>query len=562
MTMLDTMGPHDDESSNYRKLYEGAQSSLTDMASKHAASLGRIGRLRNSIVQVCKNTTPAAFAQLESKMSRRLSDSDDQMIVAAVEHLLREAGGAESTDIRTARELRRMLALRGVVLTGDNPGEWVKQLGGQQVETDTGEFLATELSFFSALSRKREKALDDAAATALPTPPPDAWSQAVERLLGKKKTEAQMSAELAAEAALQDESFRQNNPELAAQVDAKPAKKKPGKSSTPRPSDRTEPETPWPSNTPVSWDKLDKENAPSEQEPNAFVDTTPQEPSQSDTVTRDAPSVVSLEPERKMAPSQPVRVELFPNPNPTPSRKRTRKTPRTFAIPPESFQDLSSAKSPDSLTDLLSSVVRSPRPVFTSELAELAGSDEAFEAWKSEQMADGSTVRFIAPKARHKQRGALVIPVGIARDELDAKGQNWWSVVLDKWRGAKLYELAVLLSKVTDSVSSYHVDDHLPYVNLTLSRDRGVTGVVVLCDDDISPSGPGYSALREGLSDMLSKQTELTVILVTAEKSLDDATDAASAIYKQEGWSPNSPVVVSRSWEWANDTGMVVEVQL
>jgi hypothetical protein len=61
---------------------------------------------------------------------------------------------------------------------------------------------------------------------------------------------------------------------------------------------------------------------------------------------------------------------------------------------------------------------------------------------------------------------------------------------------------------------------------------------------------------------MLSKQTELTVILVTAEKSLDDATDAASAIYKQEGWSPNSPVVVSRSWEWANDTGMVVEVQL
>jgi hypothetical protein len=61
---------------------------------------------------------------------------------------------------------------------------------------------------------------------------------------------------------------------------------------------------------------------------------------------------------------------------------------------------------------------------------------------------------------------------------------------------------------------------------------------------------------------MLSKQTELTVVLVTADKSLDDAINAAASIYAQEGWSPNSPVVVSRSWEWANDTGTVVEVQL
>ena len=154
--MLNAMGPHDDESCNYRKLYEGAQSSLTDMAGKHAASLGRIGRLRNSIVQVCKNTAPAAFAQLESKMSRRLSDSDDQMIVAAVEHLLREAGGSESTDIRTSRELRRMLALRGVILSGDNPGEWIKQLGGQQVEhcvTEELETFVVDASGRAAMSR-------------------------------------------------------------------------------------------------------------------------------------------------------------------------------------------------------------------------------------------------------------------------------------------------------------------------------------------------------------------------------------------------------------------------
>lgn len=559
--MLDSMDPTHDENCNYRKLYEGAQSSLTDMASKHASALGRIGRLRNSVVQACKNTVPAAFAQLESKMGRRLSDSDDQMIVAAVEHLLRESRAEESTDTRTARELRRLLALRGVILSGDNPGDWVKQLGGQPVRTDEGAFLATELSFMSALSRRRERDLDAAADAALPAPAPDAWSQAVERLLGpRRKTEAQISAETAAAAALDEKAILDATPHLEKQQDTKPPRKKSPKAKQSDPAPVA-----WPETTGHSWDNTPPPS-PVEDSASQTDQTGKIAPSDVEVLTQtpsDAQPPVSQPPvsqDRRVAPAQPVRVELFPNPNPPTSRKRTRRQPKTTAIPPESFQDTKVSASPSNTADVLTSIIRSPRPVFTSELAEIAGSEESFESWKREQMTDGSTVRFIAPKARHKQRGALVIPVGTARDEMDSKGPNWWSVVLDKWRGAKLYELGVLLSKVSSSVASCHVDDHLPYVNLTLSRDRGVTGVVVLCDDDVSLSSPGFTALQEGLTDMLTKQAELTIILVTSDKVLDEAVAAAAAIYKENGWAANSPVVVAKSWEWANDTGTVVEV--
>lgn len=554
--MLNMMGAHDDDNCSYKKLYEGAQSSLTDMAGKHASALGRIGRLRNSVVQACKNTSPAAFAQLEARMSRRLSDADDQMIVAAVEHLLRESSGSDSTDARTSKELRRLLALRGVVLSGDNPGEWVKQLGGTPVETKPEAFLATELSFFSALARRKERDIDAQVEKAVPTPPPDAWSQAVERLLGKRKTEAQVSAEAALANAEREAEFLAANPDVDSFQDVKPTRKKSGKTSKPRPEPSDHTTQAWPEVSSVSWDDLKDDSATQSQ------DQT--KDNSADTPSDNTPSGnTPLESERKMAPSQPVRVELFPNPNPSSTaRKRTRRQPRTHAIPPESFQDAAPAAASVVSLEMLSTVVRSSRPVFTSELAEIAGSEDLFEEWKREQMTDGSTVRFIAPKARHKQRGALVIPVGAARDDLDAKGPSWWSAVLDKWRGAKLYELAVLFSKVSDTVASCHVDDHLPYVNLTLSRDRGVTGIVVLCDDDLSSLSPGHNALKEGLSDMLSKQTELTVVLVTSDKALDEAVSAASSIYKSEGWTANSPVVVARSWEWANDSGVVVEVDI
>ena len=41
----------------YRSLYEGTQSSLTDIASKQAEALGRVGRLRNGMISILNKNT-------------------------------------------------------------------------------------------------------------------------------------------------------------------------------------------------------------------------------------------------------------------------------------------------------------------------------------------------------------------------------------------------------------------------------------------------------------------------------------------------------------------------
>ena len=69
--MLTAMDNTCGDDCRYRRLYEGTQSSLTDMAGKHATALGRIGRLRNSVIDACKNSVPAAFSKMEQKMSVR-----------------------------------------------------------------------------------------------------------------------------------------------------------------------------------------------------------------------------------------------------------------------------------------------------------------------------------------------------------------------------------------------------------------------------------------------------------------------------------------------------------
>ena len=77
--MLTAMDNTCGDDCRYRRLYEGTQSSLTDMAGKHATALGRIGRLRNSVIDACKNSVPAAFSKMEQKMIQGQSEIEEAL---------------------------------------------------------------------------------------------------------------------------------------------------------------------------------------------------------------------------------------------------------------------------------------------------------------------------------------------------------------------------------------------------------------------------------------------------------------------------------------------------
>ena len=569
--MLTAMDNTCGDDCRYRRLYEGTQSSLTDMAGKHATALGRIGRLRNSVIDACKNSVPAAFSKMEQKMSVRLADSDDQMISAMVEHLLRHDSGPQGADVQVARELRQLLAWRGVILKGDNPADWLTQLGGVNVAVEDESTRATKRSFMAAKEHRRQMEqarLAEVSATGIA---PTTWSQAVEGLVDVGNSQSGATKRWPEETA-QPQTLSEFDTVTDSDDDTDETFD--GDTFVADTLDGGAEESDWGD----AWGDNDTLlNEPEQAEFNNEVGTvatlTTSAEAEKDTAASALPKPVTpLTPVQtsepvaarpvKMAPATPVRVELFPNPNPG-RAKRGRRQVRVSALPPESFDVVGldvATKGNSSTNAQIQTLCTIPRPVFTSDLINILGDTQSVEQWQEDQRADGSNVRFIAPKARHKQRGSLIVPVGQARSDMDLQGPTWWSAVLDRYRGAKLYELGVVCHSVQDTIKSYNVDSGLPVVTFKISHDRGVVGLVVLCDDELHEGSIGRNALRSGVAEMLGANLEMLCILVTGDKSLDPACIAASEEFSSQGWTIGCPVVGARSWEWANAGSGLVEI--
>jgi len=574
--MLTAMDNTCGDDCRYRRLYEGTQSSLTDMAGKHATALGRIGRLRNSVIDACKNSVPAAFSKMEQKMSVRLSEADDQMISAMVEHLLRHDSGPQGADVLVAKELRQLLAWRGVILKGDNPADWLTQLGGVNVAVEDESARATKKSFMAAKEHRRQMEQARLAEIAATGAAPTTWSQAVEGLVDIDNTQSgatkRWPEESAQPQALSDSDtvldFDDTDVVFGDETFG-------GDTFVPDTLDGgTDESSGWGD----AWgDNNTLQDEPEREEFNNEIGASAALPTSVSTGT-DTPEsalpkpvapptpVPTSEPVAarpvKMAPATPVRVELFPNPNPG-RAKRGRRQVRVAALPPESFDVIGldvSSKGDAATNAKIQALCTIPRPVFTSDLINVLGDSQSVEQWQEDQRADGSNVRFIAPKARHKQRGSLIVPVGQARSDMDLQGPTWWSAVLDRYRGAKLYELGVVCHSVQDTIKSYNVDSGLPVVTFKIAHDRGVVGLVVLCDDELHEGSIGRDALRSGVEEMLGASLEMLCVLVTGDKSLDPACIAVSEEFSSRGWKIGCPVVGARSWEWANAGSGLVEI--
>lgn len=113
----------------YRGLYEGSQASLADMARRQADALRRVGRLRNALVLALKRHFPDKFSRAESGLGSRLSEADDEILLAYLSAFL----GASPLDNQLqatagAADLREALRLRGITVTGDDLRDWARQI--------------------------------------------------------------------------------------------------------------------------------------------------------------------------------------------------------------------------------------------------------------------------------------------------------------------------------------------------------------------------------------------------------------------------------------------------
>lgn len=111
----------------YRGLYEGAQTSLTDLAAKQASVLARHGKLRQAVVSTLKSMLPRRFQELEQRANARLSEVDDDTFVSYVQWLLQAPSDPEGLAPGLAA-LRDALGKAGIDVSDTDPAAWAAQV--------------------------------------------------------------------------------------------------------------------------------------------------------------------------------------------------------------------------------------------------------------------------------------------------------------------------------------------------------------------------------------------------------------------------------------------------
>jgi hypothetical protein len=119
----------------YRTLYEGAQASLSDLASKQASVLNRLGRLRSTIVSTLRTAQPRRFAELEASTRTRMSELDDETFLSYLQWILTQPAEQPATGLA---ELRAALVQAGYPITGDDPRQWAAVIARGPVPAKPG----------------------------------------------------------------------------------------------------------------------------------------------------------------------------------------------------------------------------------------------------------------------------------------------------------------------------------------------------------------------------------------------------------------------------------------
>jgi hypothetical protein len=114
------------EHDHYRSLFEGSQASLADMAARQAQALSRVGRLRSAIVAVLRKNFMELSAQAEANLGGRLSEVDDEILLAYLDAFT--AAASRGDQRATIQALKEAVMALSIPLRGDEPLVWVEQI--------------------------------------------------------------------------------------------------------------------------------------------------------------------------------------------------------------------------------------------------------------------------------------------------------------------------------------------------------------------------------------------------------------------------------------------------
>jgi hypothetical protein len=669
----------------YRKLYEGSQRSLTDMAARQVQAVARVGRLRNQLILAAKRAFPRTFTHAERTMGIRMSDSPDEVVVAYLESFLQGSVGADAGG--ALELLRDALGDIGIPVPGGSDlSEWadsVRQYGldrrdpfatpvaaapptpngstasGGGVANRTLTAPAHETGVagpgrdlrpsaptagvgaagYSAVTRRVDDTddlfdlFDDPAGddVSMPAAPELERNGTEPAGVAADKVHSDVVTDVPAVAAVADvvvgggddndgDSFDGDlggeivgeglDGELSdlfaddllgdlltgdgsggglgatvdsggfgddgfgaalggddgfgfEQLDAADTSEVAalgGQAALPARPAETENAEPVPGRRPLVRPEPDRTSQPQPQPVVAAAGPSATSPTDRTADTGGGP--VDGAPLPAWATGKTVKPQLFPAAPKTTGRK-DRKPTRVRALPadmpdvPVAETDrLDTGELTDDVRARLLAMASISRPVFTSDLVAAVGSEDLVTLWRQEWQDGDLAVRFVLPKPRHRNRGALVVPQAALKAADSAYAASWWGRCTERYRGARIYELGVFFHRFAEQVISF--EDDRGVISVRMSLPQGLTGAVLVAETQLGVGGETRDGLFDALDRLLGDRLVHIAVLVMNAEQFEPVAEAVEAAAKERQWRASMPVTLSRSWEYTDGTGTAV----
>jgi hypothetical protein len=495
-----------------------------------------------------KRAFPNEFTQAERTLGKRLGEVDDDLLIAFLTNFLLMAAGRTTADAVALNRLRAV----------------AEGLGVDVVEAGGLLGVAEAISAWAEAGAHRESgALPANSGAASPTPP---VSETLATSVAKRGELADLFDDSDPDSTFRDLFDDDVSREIANSPEPTHG---PWEAATRyvRPETSIEVTTPVAGDAPdsASLDDLFGEDVAghtvTSHEPVRGDGTPAKRRRQSVRTERITPRDVDEVVERSVSATGGIRPSLLPV-APKTRQRRGRANVNASATPGESSVDVPVLEGEvggltDQLREQLRAAVAVPRPVFAADLVSMVRSADVVAEWEGEEIgAAQRNMYVISPKSRHKLMGSLMFPKNYFEDSPPEFRNSLWARCLPLYSGAKLYEIGVVLHRFNEDVVSYEASEST--LALRLALPQGLVGVVMLLDGDLSEG----SVARTALVSQLEAFTRERLVQVAVLSYMADNLEMIAAVVEEEAekqhWSPAFPVTLSRSWEFANGTGVAL----
>lgn len=577
----------------FKTLYEGSQSSLADMAGNHASQSRRVGQLRQGVISILRAAAPRRFNELEKHLGCRVTEVDDDTFLSSVQWILEPQRDEITLSMLRAELCSQGYPWASdtspkAILTSVKAGQAQKaeDFSSPVVRHEVSPVMPKEEEVepdFSTLRNDLDSLFDDPvegegehAECGKPetkkTPPKKPTKKKTSAKASKPEQgaldvdSASMLSGLVGEPSEGEESPKDSsdNNESTVPVDLQASDSESEEPTAPQSDGEvTEDEA-----VEVLGEMFDAEPEQESFVTDDFLDSADEDfgsfdDLEADFLTSDGTSGTNTvetpsetpdeqidtapepepEPEQVSAPEAPKKVvrtandrfmSAIPTGGAAVSKTSPKKPPKrerkVSATPPEA---LGSAPVSDDVTSKLRATASIQRPMFIADLAEQIGDAQIVDDWVEKERAASqngdSRFSFIHGKDRYSQFGSLVVPKEEEREALDPGHESWWFNILRNFKGARLFELAVLFSTVGNDVTGVTISEDSSAVTLFTESivGQGAMGIVVSTTIDGQVS---ESVVSQTLA-MIEQQLSLVLVLHTHDAEfMEFAGNLTSAI--------------------------------